>query len=751
MVELKLDSVEELGLPKDCFVSVRVGDMQKLSRLAPTRMYRFPKSSSGDGERRYGKIEVYQRIGASSVDVDPLHEGERNILVSCGEAGFGQLQLRVEVASTQGLDKATLGGSQNENRPQTTPGAIDSAAQAKKEKQATKVKVAKDYLAKHGLETKLASAMQAVLRERPENPSEYIASRLLDGVANEQVRPHTVPSIPAPPGQKRTSAPRPQSGKLVPAQPVVRDADQFTADYYRQHFRQMPHTQWSALWSNFSARALPPKPDQLPVVPFKGYYRASFCAMSAHAWAKLHSKFPARAAPKASSLESKGQLAPEVVGGPTIDERSTLEDYARAASSVQVQDLKAAVAGVTPSGMQKLVAAIGSVSVQKSLTDRLVTSWVCASVRDSSQNALIEALQGVAPAQRHKLTDALSKGRRQLAPEVAGAPTLDELRLIAKGALLKALCNDPDFVGCTLGRRRNANLRPSVGTWQLPLPVRDSAARRIEHFTKPSVGTWLQQKPRSSRTPRLSCDAFRGRVLISLLDGLETGALELAMSTIVKKPAAPRPASSAAAARVGEVGTLEKYARAASTVQVQDLKAAVAGVSPSGMQKLLAAIESVSVKKPGGSAAAITDRLVTSWVCASVRASSQSALIVALQGVAPAQRQKLTDALISFDRKTISATSRFVNTWIAVGVANASESDVKEAVGGISASAKAKLETALRQLPASRSANAGPVANFLCTWISASVRKASESDLKAALAGVSGQSQLKLRQALTSL
>lgn len=156
MVELTLENVENDGMPAECFVSVRVGDAQKLSRLSAARVFRFPQA----GDRRFGKIEVFRRIGACSVDVDPAREGLREVTVNCGDAGFGSLGLRLAVGGEAVKQKKA-----------------EEAAHSKKA--GTKEKAAKDYLAQHGLEIQLSEAMQALLRERPDNPTEYLASKLL--------------------------------------------------------------------------------------------------------------------------------------------------------------------------------------------------------------------------------------------------------------------------------------------------------------------------------------------------------------------------------------------------------------------------------------------------------------------------------------------------------------------------------------------------------------------------------------------
>eukprot|EP00929_Paragymnodinium_shiwhaense_P026263 TRINITY_DN15654_c1_g1_i1.p1 TRINITY_DN15654_c1_g1~~TRINITY_DN15654_c1_g1_i1.p1 ORF type:complete len:600 (+),score=141.35 TRINITY_DN15654_c1_g1_i1:103-1902(+) len=165
MVELSLDGVLENGLPKECFISFRLGDIQKISRLATGRNFRFPAGAVDlDDAKRYARIEVFQRIGSCSVDVNPLNRGQRELDVSCAEAGFGTLRLKVGVGQTR-----TLGDS--DTGPAKPHKALANEVQSKKEG-------ARNYLNKHGIEAQLSQAMQSLLREKPENPAEYLASKL---------------------------------------------------------------------------------------------------------------------------------------------------------------------------------------------------------------------------------------------------------------------------------------------------------------------------------------------------------------------------------------------------------------------------------------------------------------------------------------------------------------------------------------------------------------------------------------------
>jgi|EP00927_Polykrikos_kofoidii_P078056 hypothetical protein len=152
MVELRVDLCNSDVLNEDCFVSVRVGEFQKLARLAQSRSYRFPKAN-----KHIGKIEVYKRIGACSVDCDPSFQELREVTVKCNDESVGNLGFKVAVS-----------------------GDAVEQAQAVQKAPSKKAAIAKDYVTKHGLEAHLSDAMQALLRERPSNPTEFLAEKLLE-------------------------------------------------------------------------------------------------------------------------------------------------------------------------------------------------------------------------------------------------------------------------------------------------------------------------------------------------------------------------------------------------------------------------------------------------------------------------------------------------------------------------------------------------------------------------------------------
>lgn len=151
-----MDTLQELNLPGDCFLSLRVNDTQKISRLSASRVYSFPKL----GERKFGKIEVFRRVGVCSIDIDPRYPSTREVHLDCRDAEIGTIGLRVGIEADE-----------------TTKKRVKTEVSTKKP--SSRVKAAKEYLSQHSLDVQLSEAMQAVLRERPVNPTEFLAAELL--------------------------------------------------------------------------------------------------------------------------------------------------------------------------------------------------------------------------------------------------------------------------------------------------------------------------------------------------------------------------------------------------------------------------------------------------------------------------------------------------------------------------------------------------------------------------------------------
>jgi len=201
MVELNLEPLDG-ELAAGFYVSVRVGEVQKLSRISAGRAYKFPQSAVGD--RKYGKIEIFKKVGACSVGIVP-------------EAGVDQ-EVSVTLDDVKGVEnckvkfKVSLNADAS-GKPASSPvrasGSEDKPAMREVN---PKVLQAKAYLEQHNLEMRLSEAMQAVLREKPDDPAAFVAAKLAQSAGSVLKKPQSRPaspskSLPPPSGSKAEAAP----------------------------------------------------------------------------------------------------------------------------------------------------------------------------------------------------------------------------------------------------------------------------------------------------------------------------------------------------------------------------------------------------------------------------------------------------------------------------------------------------------------------------------------------------------------
>jgi hypothetical protein len=160
MVELRLNTEDWQSFAKDHYMSVRVGENQKLGRVSASRSYKFP--SSAIANRKYGKVEIYRRVGSAMVCIDPkMASGVNDVDVEFDGCIGTNTALKFE---------AELVGPGNE-KP-ASPTKAPSTAETITEK-------ATEYMEKHDLEARLAEAVHAVLRARPADPAAFLAEQLL--------------------------------------------------------------------------------------------------------------------------------------------------------------------------------------------------------------------------------------------------------------------------------------------------------------------------------------------------------------------------------------------------------------------------------------------------------------------------------------------------------------------------------------------------------------------------------------------
>lgn len=319
MVELVCDAIDGASyMPEDCYLSVRVGGVQRLARLSALAaspgggggFFRFPVPERGAGEtgRRQGaKFEVFRRLGAAnSADLEPSapSDAPRNVTVNCAAAGFGKLRIRLVVKN---------------DAPAATANATDAHEPRKRFK--GKEKNAREYLAKHDLETQLSEVMQAVLRERPDNPAQFLATKLLGHGPHGGVKAATAPAplspAPPPPVPDARVAAMPERKRQLYDRAVA-DFEPFTFSPRKpkHHLERLEPMQRPAGLPPPQAPNPPPaqsspgvaRPEQLPPGPkgpvqfvtahpvvsgrvFAEYYCTNFRDMGASAFEMLHARF----------------------------------------------------------------------------------------------------------------------------------------------------------------------------------------------------------------------------------------------------------------------------------------------------------------------------------------------------------------------------------------------------------------------------------------------------------------------------
>eukprot|EP00928_Gymnodinium_smaydae_P084198 TRINITY_DN6745_c0_g1_i2.p1 TRINITY_DN6745_c0_g1~~TRINITY_DN6745_c0_g1_i2.p1 ORF type:complete len:425 (-),score=96.72 TRINITY_DN6745_c0_g1_i2:23-1297(-) len=161
MVQLTVDSMTQPGKAAngDYYMCVRIGNSQKFSRVHDTQTFKFPPG----GQTRFGRVDIFKRISTSVIDLSGNSSGMQELSVDGQQMSTEAFQFRVGVDLSTGV------------------GAAEPPVKEEHVNQDVKKAAARDYLAKHSLELKLADAMQALLRSRPDDPAEFIAKHLTTG------------------------------------------------------------------------------------------------------------------------------------------------------------------------------------------------------------------------------------------------------------------------------------------------------------------------------------------------------------------------------------------------------------------------------------------------------------------------------------------------------------------------------------------------------------------------------------------
>lgn len=169
-MEVRVDAIPGQTVPEDTFVSVRVGDVQKQSRYAPTRTYRFP--DPGDDRATYGRIEVFQRVGHVTVDFDREKDGVAVLAEVPCEFSLGMCSLGLEVA-VQNMRTKTADADSAKERKRIAKQRIDAA---------------QEYLSQYRIEEVMAYAMKQLIRLKPKDPHAFLANYIIKAGANTSPR-----------------------------------------------------------------------------------------------------------------------------------------------------------------------------------------------------------------------------------------------------------------------------------------------------------------------------------------------------------------------------------------------------------------------------------------------------------------------------------------------------------------------------------------------------------------------------------
>lgn len=545
MVELRLDA-QEGSLSKDMYVAVRVGDVQKLSKVGASKSYKFPTTAAKG--RRYGKIELFRRVGSSSISIDQENVANiQEVTIQDKENPF-----RFQVHLANGVDIEKRAEKKDDGNP--------------------KVAAAKAYLDKHHLELRLAEAMQSVLRERPDDPAAYVAAKLQSNAGMVQISPKASPSpkvevvmlpfkayyskyvasLPAPAwdamyakfpakvpvAQAPSPAPPPIVPCTVPVKPVPqsiappagtpRQAVSSTSfgDYYRKHWKSCPAKAWDAMYTRFpskvAGKAAPTSAPAPTAGSFSGYYRVNMAACPPQAWAAMYKKFPSKAKAAASASTPPKVPVSALASMPFGDyHKKHMKACPGKAWAAMYASFPSKVAWRAPGAP---VAGSFTEYYRNHVTECPVQAWEAMHAAFPSK---ARAKAAVVPQQ------ASGEGWQQwasvgtwCAPRLfRGVPADEEVQkpeqnfqqLASVGTwcaprLFRGEASADDEASAANGSsivpdievsRSNFIMRPSVGTWCAPLLEQAAGEALVVEFPaspshlSPSVGTWLMHIPPS--------------------------------------------------------------------------------------------------------------------------------------------------------------------------------------------------------------------------------------------------------------
>jgi len=172
-MEVRLDRLEGSAAPEDTFVSLRIGDVQKQSRLVGTRQFHFPDYEGNS--RSVGRLEVFKRLGWVNVNLG----GARGCYHETQD-----VEIPVEWPNRTNLPMRISAQGPPEDEEHISNDSMSKSRRRAKER----LDVAHRYISKHRLEEILADLMREVIDQKPSDPHSYMSTRILDLAVEKGVR-----------------------------------------------------------------------------------------------------------------------------------------------------------------------------------------------------------------------------------------------------------------------------------------------------------------------------------------------------------------------------------------------------------------------------------------------------------------------------------------------------------------------------------------------------------------------------------
>eukprot|EP00929_Paragymnodinium_shiwhaense_P071919 TRINITY_DN3651_c0_g1_i1.p1 TRINITY_DN3651_c0_g1~~TRINITY_DN3651_c0_g1_i1.p1 ORF type:complete len:505 (+),score=120.73 TRINITY_DN3651_c0_g1_i1:81-1595(+) len=288
-MEVVMEAISEIeALPGDTFVSLRVGESQKQSRLVQNRVFKFPANAK-DAKGPFGRVEVFRRVGTGTVPLDAGPGVFTEVEVPCCD-DYEPLHLRLAVKDTDNFY-----AKHGENH------------RANMRRAHERVEAAREYLERYHVEEVVALAMRELIQTRPNEPHKFLSQYILESAGDLETKKFAPFKKFSPPASYASRASR---GKAGPGGPPPRPSH--------------PHTMASSEWE-FTAKSVPvrefaktvPENDILKevqpdpasearpvsVVPFQESYSENIKLMASYAFRDLHDKFPSKWEPQKSAFQ----------------------------------------------------------------------------------------------------------------------------------------------------------------------------------------------------------------------------------------------------------------------------------------------------------------------------------------------------------------------------------------------------------------------------------------------------------------